>query len=50
MVKWPFEKRKAMSRVVVKLNKRSVQWWTDKTVSSRKALIAGKLILINHLF
>jgi hypothetical protein len=27
-----------MSRVVVKLNRRSVQWWTLRTFSVRKAL------------
>jgi hypothetical protein len=26
---------------VVKLNRRSVQWWTDKTSSSRNALMTG---------
>ena len=39
MVKWPLEKRNAGSRVVVNVNRRSVQWWTDRTVSSLKALI-----------
>jgi hypothetical protein len=41
IVKWPLLKRKDGSRVVVKLNKRSVQWCTDKTVSSLKALMVG---------
>jgi len=31
------------SRVVVKLNRRSVQWWTLKTVSSRNALMGALL-------
>ncbi|MNV93414.1 hypothetical protein D3C71_1881020 [compost metagenome] len=39
MVKWPFEKRSAGSRVVVKEKRRSVQWWTERTRSSRKALM-----------
>ena len=37
MVKWPFEKRRLWLRVVVKLNRRSVQWWTVRTFSSSKA-------------
>ena len=41
MVKWPLEKRSDVSRVVVKLNRRAVQWWTDKTSSSRNALMTG---------
>jgi len=45
-VKWPFEKRNELSRVVVKLNRRSVQWWTDNTVSSKKALIAELVLRI----
>jgi hypothetical protein len=40
-VKWPLLKRNEGSRVVVKLNRRSVQWCTDKTVSSLKALMVG---------
>src|SRR5690606_16634429 len=39
MVKWPLENRSAGSRVVVKENRRSVQWCTDRTRSSRKALM-----------
>ena len=34
MVKWPFWNRKAWSRVVVKLNSRSVQWCTLSTRAS----------------
>lgn len=45
MVKWPLEKRKAVSRVVVKVNSLSVQWWTDNTRSSLKALIWRDLFL-----
>ena len=41
IVKWPFEKRSAGSRVVVKVNRRSVQWWTLSTRSSLKALMVG---------
>src|SRR6218665_793799 len=39
IVKCPLAKRKALSRVVVKENRRSVQWWTLRTRSSRKALM-----------
>src|SRR5690606_7103696 len=39
MVKWPLEKRSEVSRVVVKLKRRSVQWWTLSTRSSLKALM-----------
>jgi hypothetical protein len=45
MVKWPLENRSAGSRVVVKENKRSVQWWTLKTRSSLKALLALAVLL-----
>src|SRR6218665_661243 len=39
IVKCPLAKRKALSRVVVKENRRSVQWRTLRTRSSRKALM-----------
>jgi hypothetical protein len=42
MVKWPLEKRSDGSRVVVKVNRRSVQWCTLKTRSSRKALMVDQ--------
>jgi hypothetical protein len=46
IVKWPLLKRNEGSRVVVKLNRRSVQWCTDKTVSSLKALMVDSGIKI----
>ena len=41
MVKWPLEKRSVVSRVVVKLKSRSVQWCTLSTVSSKNALMGA---------
>ncbi len=41
MVKWPLENRSDVSRVVVKENRRSVQWWTERTRSSLNALMDG---------
>src|SRR5690349_8582033 len=46
MVKWPLEKRRAGSRVVVKVNRRSVQWWTERTRSSLNALIRNSSRLV----
>jgi hypothetical protein len=43
MVKWPLEKRSDGSRVVVKVNRRSVQWCTLNTRSSRKALMVNQV-------
>ena len=39
MVKCPLLKRMDSSRVVVKVNNLSVQWWIDSTRSSLKALM-----------
>src|SRR5207244_10671570 len=39
MVKWPLEKRSDVSRVVLKVNSLSVQWWTSRTSSSLNALM-----------
>src|SRR5438552_4189210 len=39
IVNWPFSNRKVRSRVVRKLNSRSVQWRTSSTCSSFSAAI-----------
>jgi hypothetical protein len=49
IVKCPLEKRSVVSRVVVKLKRRSVQWWTLKTVSSRNALMGALAMIQNGL-
>jgi hypothetical protein len=49
MVKCPLEKRRDWSRVVLKLNSRSVQWWTLNTVSSWNALMGALAKTQNEL-
>ncbi len=42
MANWPLWKRKPASRVVVKLKRLSVQWWTLVTSSWLSALIVSR--------